>query len=88
MECLALVRLNFPAMNQLQLVSVRVNLGEYMRQLFENLKVIDLYVSLLNLPSLLTTKVTLTSIIIGYFLPYLRAPYELHMHYMWYGIGI
>ena len=43
MECLVLVRLNFPAMNQLQLVSVRVNLGEYMRNLFENLKVIYLY---------------------------------------------
>jgi len=56
-------------MNQLQLVSVRVNVGEYMRQLFENLKVIDLYVSLFNLPSLLTTKVTSASIIIGYFLP-------------------
>jgi len=45
-------------MNELQLVSVRVNLGEYMQQLFENLKVMDLYVSLLNFPSLLTTKVT------------------------------
>jgi len=33
-------------MNRLQLVSVRVNLGEYMGHVFENLKVMDLYVSL------------------------------------------
>lgn len=46
MECLVLVRLNFSAMNRLQLVSVRVNLGEYMGHVFENLKVMDLYVSL------------------------------------------
>lgn len=58
MECLALVRLNLSAMNKLQLVSVRVNLGEYMRHLFDDLKVMDLYISLLNFPSLLNTKVT------------------------------
>ena len=70
-------------MNQLQLVSVRVNLGEYMRHLFENLKVMDLYVSLLNFPSLFKPQKSLfTSFIIVYFFPYLRALYELQMHFI------
>ena len=43
-------------MNQLQLVSVCVNLGEYTRHFFENLRVMDLYASLLNFSSFLTTK--------------------------------
>jgi len=73
-------------MNQLQLFSVRVNLGEYMRHLLENLKVMDLYVCLLNFPSLLTTKSLFTSTIIACFLPYLRAHYELRTHFIRYGI--
>lgn len=75
-------------MNRTRLVSVRVNLGEYMRHLFENLKVMDLYLSNLKFPSLLKTKVTFQSIIIACFLPYLRAIYELKIHFMWNGIEI